>query len=299
MIFYGADEEGPRDDFSINEIYKEEEDFKSFYETEKEKSQDYNILNFKTNEINVESIKEKDENENENLMYQKTEEVTKVKESLEKKNKNEFKEPLKEPFKTNKVNSNLGRKKKSTIEEKERKHNKCSDDNIRRKCKHITISSAKDFINNQIAMREPLSQRILTLNQHQIFNATIIFNKNFLEKSLGDIFSEKISGRYSTLSPFHNKEVIYKLINSKNEETKNYFKKLFSLTFIQCLKHFRKSEIIEELKGMAHFEDVVDEIKKKNDGDDVYIKVLYQYFMDYENIISKKNPRKPKLIKEN
>ena len=96
MIFYGADEEGSSGDFSLNEIYKEEEDFKSFYETEKEKSQDYNILNFKTNEINVESIKEKDENENENLMYQKTEEVTKVKESLEKKNKNLFKEPVKE-----------------------------------------------------------------------------------------------------------------------------------------------------------------------------------------------------------
>ena len=85
MIFYGADEEGPSDDFSLNEIYKEEEDFKSFKKKKKEKSQDYNILNFKTNEINVESIKEKDENENENLMYQKTEEVTKVKESLEKK----------------------------------------------------------------------------------------------------------------------------------------------------------------------------------------------------------------------
>ena len=37
MIFYGADEEGSSGDFSLNEIYKEEEDFKSFYETEKEK----------------------------------------------------------------------------------------------------------------------------------------------------------------------------------------------------------------------------------------------------------------------
>ena len=293
MIFYGTDEDESSENFHRNRIYKEEEEFNLFYEPEKENSQNHEIFNIKTNENNVELNKEKDEN----IMYQKTESETGAKENLKKKYENEYKEPFREPFKTDKTNPNLGRKKKLSNEDKERKHNKCSDDNVRRKCKHITIKSLHDFINNQIAVREPLSKKILTLNQNQIFNATILFNQKFLEKKLGDIFSEKISGRYSTISPYHNKEVIYRLMNSEKEETKNYFKKLFSLTFIQCLKHFRKSIIIEELKGMAHFEDVVDDIKKKNGGDEDYIKVLYEYFMNFENIITKKNPRSPKLKK--
>jgi len=294
MIFYGADEDDLSDHFSGG-INEEEEEFKLFCEAEKEKPPNNNAFVCETNAENVEANKENEEI----ATPQKTEAETQGKESIIKKKENEFKEPLRETFKTNKVNPNLGRKKKSSNEEKERKHNKCSDDNIRRKCKHIVVKVLQGFINNQIALKEPSSQRLLTLNQHQIFNATILFNKRFLEKKLGDIFSEKISGRYSTLSPNHNKEVIYKLINSRNEETKNYFKKLFNLTFVQCLKHFRKSEIIEELKGMNHFEDVVDEIKEKNDGDDDYVRILYEYFKDYENIIDKKRPRKPKLIEEN
>ena len=33
-----------------------------------------------------------------------------------------------------------------------------------------------------------------------------------------------------------------------------YFKKLFSITFIDCLKHFIGSQKIEELEGLKEFE---------------------------------------------
>ena len=45
-----------------------------------------------------------------------------------------------------------------------------SDDNIRRKCKHILINELFKFINNQIAIRDPFAKRLLVLNQSQISN---------------------------------------------------------------------------------------------------------------------------------
>ena len=78
-----------------------------------------------------------------------------------------------------------------------------------------------------------------------------------MQKTLQDIFSEKVSSRYNTVSEDHNRKVIFNLINTGNEEKKNYFKKLFSLTFLQCLKHFRKEEEINELKGLALLTDIM------------------------------------------
>jgi hypothetical protein len=206
---------------------------------------------------------------------------------------NEFKEK----FQIKKFHGIKGRKKKSDKEEKERKHNKYSDDNIRRKSKHILIKELSAFINNQIANRDPFSKRILVLNQSQISNATITFNKLFLQKTLQDIFSEKVSSRYNTVSEDHNRKVIFNLINTGNEEKKNYFKKLFSLTFLQCLKHFRKEEEINELKGLTLLTDIMEDIKRKNNEDDYYIEVLYNYFRNYEKIIFMKKARKSGKIK--
>ena len=206
---------------------------------------------------------------------------------------------IKKKFQIKNFTIKKGRKKKFVKEERERKHNKYSDDNIRRKCKHILINELFKFINNQIAIRDPFSKRLLVLNQSQISNATILFNKSFLQKTLKNIFSEKISSRYNTVPEDHNKKVIFNLMNTGNEEKKNYFTKLFSLTFIECLKHFRKSEEIKELRGLALLTDIIDDIKKKNNGDDNYLEVLYKYFNNYENIISMKNPRKSGKFKRN
>ena len=162
----------------------------------------------------------------------------------------------------------------------------------------MEISRPETFwISNSI--RDPFSKRLLVLNQSQISNATILFNKSFLQKTLKNIFSEKISSRYNTVPEDHNKKVIFNLMNTGNEEKKNYFTKLFSLTFIECLKHFRKSEEIKELRGLALLTDIIDDIKKKNNGDDNYLEVLYKYFNNYENIISMKNPRNSGKFKRN
>ena len=170
-------------------------------------------------------------------------------------------------------------------------HTKYSDDNVRRKCKHIVLFNVMKFINNKINEKCDnigkgiLIKKLLVINQKQIANATIAFNQLFLQKKIGEIFMEDISTRYTNFKPDHNRYVISSLINDNDENNSNYFNKLFNLTFLDCLKHFRGSINIPELEGMTLFDEFKTESKLEND----YIEVLNHYIMKYENItINKK-----------
>lgn len=178
-------------------------------------------------------------------------------------------------------------------------HNKFSDDNIRRKCKHIILNILFHFINKKIFQKyqnysKCYEVKLLGINQKQKADASIQFNKEFLYKSIGDIFSDKISGRYSQFSPYHNKHMINFLKKDEEKDNIKYFQKIFSLSFLDCLKHFRGSIYITELDGMKD----IDFLKDKFNGDEKYLKTLIYYFMNFEDIINNKKARKRKK-KEN
>ena len=174
-------------------------------------------------------------------------------------------------------------------------HNRFSDDNLRRKCKHIVLQNTMDFINEKI--REKYGnigqgifiKKLLIINQRQKTNATILFNKRFLYKTVGEIFSENISNRYTNNLKEHNKILIQKLKEDKDEATKNYFQKLFNITFVDCLRHFRGDIEINELKGLISFKDLELEDEKK---DKEYWEILKYYIDNYEDITSRKKERK-------
>ena len=188
-------------------------------------------------------------------------------------------------------------KKKRERLKKSGAHNKFSDDNLRRKCKHLILKTTLDYINAQILQKYNnnigngiFRKQLLTINQKQKADATVQFNKDFLVKSLKDIYSEKISSRY-TIFPFnHNEKVINELINDKDEEKSQYFKNLFKLTFIQCLEHFRQTKFYEELKGLNG----LIFIKNKYGNDPDYLETLNYYIMIYENITNNKRARNRK-----
>ena len=187
----------------------------------------------------------------------------------------------------------LGRKRKDDIRNGD--HNKFSEDNLRRKCKHLVLESAFNFINGKIKEKYNgnigngrFIRQLLILNHKQKSDASIQFNKDFLNKTLGDIFSEKISSRYTIYNPYHNKCLIKLLTGNEDEEKKIYFSKLFSITFVDCLRHFRGSKKIEELEGMNGF----DKIKSKFENDADYLKSLGYYIMQYEEIMNNKRARK-------
>ena len=201
--------------------------------------------------------------------------------------------PVEKDKKETKKKSTLGRKRREDSGSGE--HNKFSDDNLRRKCKHLVLENIFNFINDKIKEKYNgnigygrFSKKLLVLNQKQISDASIPFNKIFLNKTLGDIYSEKISSKYTTYHPFHNKILIKILTSDENEDKNDYFKKLFSITFVDGLKHFRGSIKIEELEGMNGF----DNIKSKYEDDSDYLKSLEYYIMHYEEIIINKRTRK-------
>ena len=178
-------------------------------------------------------------------------------------------------------------------------HNKYSDDNIRRKIKHFILKNLLIFLNIKIKEiyieigNGIFKKELQTINQSQKSDATINFNINFLQKPLSEIFSENISGRFTNLPSNHNKSLINQLLNEKDEEKRIYFRKLFGLHFIDCLRHFRGEEHINILDGLVCFKDMKNEIliKYAEDGNDYYETLKY-YLNNYENIIYKKKARK-------
>lgn len=246
-----------------------------------------NNMNKNTKEINLESLK----------IEKTTLEKTKLVENLFQPNvyiNLNISEPI-EPISEKKfLQKKRGRKSKSEKNNEENgEHNKYSNDNMQRKIKHLIIKNTQDLINYNISEKDFSSPKLLTLNQEQIFNSKVEFNKAFLQKTLKDIFSENISNRYHKPSDY-NKTLIDNLINSGKEENKIFFKKLFDVKFIECLEHFRKSKEIEVLKGLTLFDDLINYKKDKNFEDKAYVKGIRQLLMNYETIINQKKERNRK-----
>ena len=184
--------------------------------------------------------------------------------------------------------------------ENQEEHTKFSDDNMRRKCKHLLIKNLRIFINELINIvydgnigNSIFRKELKIINQKQISNATVNFNKLFLKKKLGEIFSEDISSKYTNLPLNHNKIIINQLINEKDEVKKNIFEKLFNLEFIECLDHFIAKKYIPLLEGLKCFNDIknIDIIERYEDGEE-YCKLLEYYFKNFDDITNDKRPRR-------
>lgn len=183
----------------------------------------------------------------------------------------------------------------------EKMHTKYGDDNMRRKCKHLVLDSIFNHINNVIRKlyNNNIGQGILIkqlriLNQKQISEGNIKFNQEFLYKNIGEIFSDKISGRITNSPPYINKSIIQNLLNEKDRTLNIYFNKLFSLTFFECLEHFRGTKYFPELNGMDNLKKKLDEYQ--NDPD--YASNIEYYINNYEIILNNKKSRKKRQKKE-
>ena len=74
--------------------------------------------------------------------------------------------------------------------------------------------------------------QLISLNKALQSDITIEFNKNMLNKTLGEeIFSEEVSTRYSDYPKDFNKTLIKRLLNDKDEKKRLIFKKLFEIKF--------------------------------------------------------------------
>ena len=177
------------------------------------------------------------------------------------------------------------------------KHNKFSDDNLRRKVKHLVLSYTMKFINEKISELYEgnigsgiFRKELLTINQKQKANAKVEFNQEFLDKKLGDIFSEDISTRFTIFPLNHNRQVIIDLKNETDNNKRIYFNNLFNISFLECLKHFRGEIVINELIGLSGMNNVEETYKEDNE----YLETLKYYIMNYEEITNNKKKRNRK-----
>lgn len=209
------------------------------------------------------------------------------------------------PIKEDKINNNkvsennlLGRKKKEptefssdNIEEKEeKKHSKYAFDNVFKKIKPFLLDNLIKFINSEIEKKyngnighDIFQQQLLKLDKKKFFS---IKNKILLNKTLQKIFSEiPIRKNYSRYNEEHNKLLIKKLLNEEDKEKRDFFNKLFNLTYIDCIKHFRGTDNIEELNGLYSLKEFLNEFYK-NDKD--YQENVKYYISNIEGIMVRK-----------
>ena len=194
------------------------------------------------------------------------------------------------------INSKTKRAKDITNPKKT--HTKFSYDNLKRESKHLVIENVIKFINRKIyeayngKIGEGLfKMELMKLNQEQKKNSKVEFNQKFLNMTLKEILSQNITKRIKFYNEDHNKQVINKLI----EEKQDIFEKIFNLTFIDCLEHFIGNKKIEELNGLTLFSEIKEEIleKNKNDGESYY-KNLEYFMKEYKEKINNAKPKKRK-----
>ena len=189
----------------------------------------------------------------------------------------------------------LNNKNKNNNKEK-KKHDKFDNDNLKRKCKKIVIENIIKFINNKIFEvykgnigKGFIQKKLMKLNQFQIANGDVEFNKIFITKTLKEILSENITKRIQSYDPDHNKKVIEEIISEKKE----IFEKLFSLTFIECVEHFIGNKQIEELNGLTLFSELKEQILKKYEEEgESYYENLKCYLIKKKKMINKSKPRR-------
>jgi hypothetical protein len=197
---------------------------------------------------------------------------------------------------------NKKRKNKRKNRSNGEKHSKFSSDNTIRKIKHITLENVMDFTNEKIKEKYNNNigyginqKKLLTLNQSQKVNATIDFNKQFIDKKLYEIFSDAISTRYTSYPLDFNKNLIYSLMNEKDLNKRQYFQKLFNLSFFDCLSHFRGSKYFEELAGLKSYNEYINE----HEDDEDYKNQLELYINNFEKILKNKRARNSRKNNQN
>ena len=169
------------------------------------------------------------------------------------------------------------------IEDTKKSRRKYSPDCLRKKLKRLVLKYAFIFIKGKIKFKYDDLKKI---GSGQIKNISIEFEKEFLYKTLGEIFSDPISNKHTTIQnkKNFNKDKIDRL-RKKDPE----LEKIFDVKFIQCLNHFMGIKKLDELNGMKIFDEIKTSEKKIDKIEEENLKFIS---IDYEERILKSKLRK-------
>ena len=151
-------------------------------------------------------------------------------------------------------------------------------DSLRKKIKRRVLECSMEFINNNITNKK---YHIKKIERKQVEKVKVDFEQNFMYKTLGDIFSAKVSSKLiSIIDPENYNKIRIQKLRSNDEKLRN----IFDITFIVCLKHFFGLDIKEELIGMKTSEEISYKTEKEK-------KDLINYAKVYEEKVLQSKPR--------
>ena len=172
-------------------------------------------------------------------------------------------------------------------------------DKMFRRIKMSILDAIIRFINHKIEIdynydigKGICEKKILLIDKKELTHSKVEENKEFLLKNLKDILATNISKKYTNYKKTHNIELIQKLIN-KGED----YKKIFELTFLDCVEYIRGTKNISILDGLDKIDYIIKNEEQKMDKDE--IENFVDFIMDYENILDRKEGRNSKKQKMN
>ena len=147
-------------------------------------------------------------------------------------------------------------------------------DKIFRRIIMCILNAIRRFINHKIKIdynydigKGVCIKQLLSINKKEYSHSKVDENKKFLFKNLEEILATNISEKYSKYMSNHNIELVQYLIN-KGED----YKKIFELTFLDCIEYIRGTKNIDILDGLDKIDDILNSEKDIDEVDKGYLK---------------------------
>ena len=232
-----------------------------------------------------------------------------VKKSAKEENKESFSTPLSSKKKCkNKKEKIFIISKKLKIEKIRRKrshyidgkHNKFAYDNMTRKLKTHLFESILVLLNASLrkgVVENPkknskklilIGPFFVKISQKIIRETNVKDNQDLCKTKIKDIFSKVVSEKYKK----HNNQKLIEKIYKEKIKIKAI--QILERTFLDCLKHFRKSEEYKELAGLEkEYDNVIDQLRNKGESEE-YIEKFKEFVGRFEEYYKNKKPRKLK-----
>ena len=198
-------------------------------------------------------------------------------------------------YKSNNIKFNI---KKEYLNKKRKNNFECNNNNHYipdydlKKIRSMILDCLIEYINNKIKQfkKNKISVGIcklqfLPINKEKLYHSKIEIDKQFLNKQIKELLSWDISKKYTNYLRDQNSQLVQTLISSENGE---YFRALFELTFLDCLKYINGTKNSTLLDGFPEIEEIVVSKGIKNRQD---IERYTNYIKNYEIGLSSKISR--------
>ncbi len=172
-----------------------------------------------------------------------------------------------------------------------------NNNNNLKKVRNMLLNSLFRFINKKIKKefnndigKGPNIKQFKSVSKKNLSHSKVEFDKQFLNVKLKEIFSENVSKKYTNYLPNKNKDLF---LNLKDYD---YFKKIFELTFLDCIQHINGNKNIL-LDDFETIEEIILQENNKFDKED--IDMYKDIIINYQTYIENKKERKKKIQSSN